>query len=520
MSGSRTVSLRSLAALMLAFALVAGACSDDDSASGEPLDLDGWLDRGTTTSAPDDTTSTTTADDGAVSSIDWDTSSRLHTATIEVPLDHEDPDGETIELALARRPASNADQRIGAILVNPGGPGASGLDLAGLFSFLFSADLRDRFDIVTWDPRGVGESTRVSCGDGELMDRYVGIDPVPATPEDEAEIESVLDEFVAACEEDSGWLLPHLNTEASARDMDLIRAGLGDDQISYVGFSYGTLLGATYAELHPDRVRAFVLDGAYSRSLGMAELSEGQALGFERSLETFFEWCRNESCAFDDGTDLGESFDTLMETIRSKPLPADDGDGRVLTVGLAWTGVLAAMYTPELWSQIAGALADARDEGDGSGLMALADFYNERSPGAEFSAQHYAFVAYNCMDSPPTTDSEEQAAIDRVLQAAPRVGPVFVSAPSPCDQWPVDPVGSDEPFSVPDAPPILVIATTGDPATPYDWGVQLAEELETAELLTVEGDTHTAYAGGNSCVDDIVESYLIDAEIPDVELSC
>jgi pimeloyl-ACP methyl ester carboxylesterase len=356
------------------------------------------------------------------------------------------------------------------------------------------------------------------CGDGELMDRYVSIDPVPSTADAEAEVEAVLAEFVAACEADSGRLLPHLHTEASARDMDLIRAALGDEQISYVGFSYGTLLGATYIEMHPDRVRAFVLDGAYSRSLSLAELSEGQALGFEQSVETFFEWCRSRTCRFGDG-DLGGRFDALMESIRDTPLATSDSDGRDLTVGLAWTGVVAAMYSPELWTQLDRALADARD-GDGDGLLALADFYNERSPGGEFSAQHYAFAAYNCMDSPRVSPAEEQAAIDRVLRAAPRVGPIFVSTPSPCEQWPVEPVGTNAPFSAPDAPPILVIATTGDPATPYAWGVRLADELETASLLSVEGDTHTSFAGGNRCVDELVERYLIEAALPSGELRC
>jgi pimeloyl-ACP methyl ester carboxylesterase len=512
-------SLRLLVAALVTFALLAGACSDDaedrDAGSGGFFDSvagGGSSDPGSGPTSP--------GDDRPIAEIEWVTSGNTHRGTMQVPLDHDDPDAGVIEIAVARRPAADPDERIGVVLVNPGGPGASGIELAGLFGFLFSDELLDRFDIVTWDPRGVGDSTQVRCGDGEFMDRYAALDPVPSTPASEAEVAALVEEFAELCDADSGWLLPHLHTEASARDMDLIRVGLGEEQINYLGFSYGTYLGATYAELFPDRVRAFVLDGAYSRSLGAVDLTEGQAIGFERSVETFFEWCRTRACSFDDGGDLGTEFDQLMESIRNQPLATDDADGRDLTVGLAWTGVVVAMYSPDMWSQLDGALTDARDQGDGTGLLLLADFYNERSPGAEYSTLQYAFIAYSCMDSPAPTPAEEAEVVDRVLAAAPRVGPIFVSTPSPCEHWPVDPVGTTEPFSVSGTPPILVIATTGDPATPYDWGVRLADELETGFLLTVEGNTHTAFAGGNRCVDRLVEAYLIDAAVPAMELRC
>ncbi len=495
--------------------LLAGACGDDSPRA--ELDLNQWVDG---SSSPDSDgpvgQGSGTVDD--VEAIDWDRSSSIHRAVIEVPLDHDDPTGESIELALARLPAGDPDQRIGAILVNPGGPGGSGLDIAFAFTFMFGADLRERFDIVTWDPRGVGQSTSVRCGDGELMDRFVALDPVPPTPADRAEAERVTQEFVAACEADSGHLLPHLHTPASARDMDHIRQALGEEQISYVGFSYGTLLGATYIELFPERIRAFVLDGAYSRSISLTDLGAGQAVGFENSVERFFTWCEDKGCSFAKG-DTGAEFDALMEAIRSSPLATDDPDGRDLTVGLAWTGVIVAMYSPQMWPQLDGALADARS-GDGTGLLMLADLYNERSQGGRYSSQHYAFPAYNCMDSPQATEAEEQEAVEAVLAAAPRVGPVFVSLPGPCEYWPVPPVGTNEPFSAPDAPPILVVATTGDPATPYAWGVRLAAELESATLLSVEGDGHTAYGSGNRCVDDLVEDYLITTTIPAGELTC
>ena len=504
-------------ALLVVLALVAAACSDDDSDDAGP-------DPTPTTAADepngDDPPDDDPNGDGPSGEIAWTQSGSLQEGRLTVPLDHDDPDGETIEIAVVRRPAEDPDERIGSILVNPGGPGGSGIELAAFFGFLFPSEIRDHFDLVTWDPRGVGQSTQVRCGDAEFMDRYVSADPIPATPEAEAEVADLMRQFAELCEQDSGDLLPHITTVASARDMDAIREALGEEQITYVGFSYGTFLGATYAELFPDRIRAVVLDGAYSRSVALGDKSAGQAIGFEGSVQAFLEWCQPERCGLAAGGDPGSTLDRVMGAVAREPLPTDDRDGRELTHGLAWTGVLAAMYTPELWGQLDRALTDAR-EGDGTGLLSLADYYNERLPDGEYSTLHYAFIAYNCMDSPVPTSEEEEAIIARVLEAAPRVGPVFVSAPSPCEFWPVPATGTSEPFSVPsDAPPILVIGTTGDPATPYEWSVQLVEELATAELLTVEGDGHTAFGSGNRCVDDIVTRYLVDIELPSAELEC
>lgn len=512
-----------LLAALLAILLLATACGDDDSAGRGTRFLDAITSTTASQTDPSDPADQDDADDtdpGSGGSVSWTREGSLEFATLEVPLDYDDPSAGTIELAVARRPARDPDRRIGPLLMNPGGPGASGVELVGLIGFLLPSDLLDRFDLVGWDPRGVGRSTQVECGDGEFMDRYLAVDPVPPTPEAEAEAEALAREFAERCDEDSGELLAHIHTEASARDMDEIRKALGEEQITYVGFSYGTYLGATYAELFPERVRAFVLDGAYSRSVGAADLSAGQAAGFERSVDAWFEWCRSTKCDFASEPDLGASFDALMESIRAEPLPTDDRDGRELTVGLAWTGVIVAMYTPELWPNLARALAEARDEGDGSRLLGLADMYNERRPDGTYSTLQRAFIAYSCMDGPTPTPEEEAAAAEATLAVAPRVGPVFVSSPNPCEYWPVEPVGTAEPFQVSGTPPILVIATTGDPATPYDWGVALAEELADAVLLTVEAEGHTAFASGNRCVDDIVVDYLLTVELPAGELRC
>lgn len=497
-----------LAALTV-LALVAAACSDDDGGSAGGGFFSGF--------DTDPTTTTTEGDeppDPDGEPLEWVRNGSVDRATLQVPLDYDDPDSDQIEIALSRRPAGDEDERIGVLLINPGGPGSSGIEFAAMAGLIFPREILDRFDLIGFDPRGVGDSTEVRCGDGELMDRFTAADPVPPTPEVAAEVDALIREFADACAEDVGDLLPHIHTEASARDMDRIREALGEDQITYVGFSYGTLLGATYAELFPENIRAFVLDGGYSRSLSSGELSEGQAVGFEQSIDAFSAWCTPEVCDLASGGDPGEEIVALLESIRSEPLPTNDADGRDLTVGLAWTGVIVAMYSPGFWPQLDRALTRARDEGDGSSLLSLADLYNERSSGGEFGSIQYAFTAYNCMDRVPSTPEEDAAIAERLIEIAPRIGPVFVSTPSPCEFWPVEPRGTTDPFSVPDAPPMIVIATTGDPATPYEWGVLLADELETATLLTVEGDAHTAFGSGIRCVDDAVVDYLIDLTMP------
>lgn len=518
MVASRSRTSRTLTGAFLVALLVASACTSGggtEAARSKDTKLPGSA--STTESDVAPTTEPRGDQSGRpVGDLDWHITGTMDRGTLIVPLDHDDPSAGTIEIALARRRASNADERIGILLVNPGGPGASGVDFAAMFSFLFSSALRDRFDLIGFDPRGIGSSTQVTCADGEFMDEFLAADPIPETPAAQAETAALVEEFAAGCEAQSGWLLPHIHTEASARDMDAIRVALGEEQITYVGFSYGTYLGATYGELFPDRLRAAVLDGAYSRSLSMV-LGEGQAIGFERTVDTFLDWCRTEQCPLAANGDPSDALDQVLVNVRAAPLSTNDADGRDLTIGLAWTSLLAGMYTPQLWAALGRGLAEALNDGDGSTLIVIADLYNERSRGGEFGSIHAAFAAYNCLDHPRESDAESQASIDRIIAAAPRVGPYFAAGPSVCDFWPVPPRGTAEPFSIPNGPPVLVIATTGDPATPYEWGVQLASELETAILLSVEGDSHTSFGEGIPCVDAIVEAYLIGLAVPEAE---
>ena len=508
-----------LGALIVTAALLVASCGDDGDERGGGL---GQLLDPPTTADPDDDGPDADGPE-ETGAIEWsDTGGGWEEGTLEVPLDHDDPDGDTIELALVRHRAADGADRLGPLLLNPGGPGASGIEIAMLAELLFPAEVLDRFDIVGFDPRGVEASAPVTCGDDAFLDEYTAFDPVPDSPEETEAALTLIEAFADNCAVESGELLPHVTTVATARDMDLVREALGEEQITYVGFSYGTYLGATYLELFPERVRAAVLDGAYSRSLSPVEMAEGQAVGFERSIDAFLEWCQPTNCDLAAGGDPGGDLLAILDSIDARPMRTNDEDGRQLTVGLAWTGVIMAMYSPGLWPTLDGALVDVRDHGDGSGLLALADQYNDRGPDGTYSNSTFAFVAISCIDDGPLDPAEEAEAAARLPEVAPRVGPLFVSLPGPCEFWPVDPPSDAPtgPFSSPDAPPVVVVATTGDPATPYAWGVQLADELETAVLISAEGDSHTSYAAGNSCVDDAVDAYLLELVVPDDGLSC
>ena len=514
---------------MVVLALIAGACADDEPATIGPGGGD-WIleaaragaDLTTVPGGPGaGVTDGGSGVDGDVPVIEWDEPDGAGFATgrMAVPVDHDDPDGATIELGLVRYAAGDPDRRIGSLLLNPGGPGGSGIELAYFAPFILGDAVLDRFDVIGFDPRGVGESTPVTCGDDAFLKEYLAADPIPDDAAEEAAVAELQAQFVAGCDRLSGDLLPHIGTEDVARDMDLIRAAVGDETLTYLGYSYGTLLGATYAELFPDRVRALVLDGAYTRSLTTAELTEGQAAGFEGVFDAFVAWCANRGCGFAREGDPATAFDRLMAQIDRTPLPTRLGD-RELTVGLAWTGVIAALYTDTAWPQLDAALAAASLDGDGTGLLRLADLYNDRAPDGTYANSTFAFVAIGCADRTPVSPAEQAALEARLPEVAPRFAPLFLAGEDPCDGWPTPPTATLDPFRAAGAPPILVIATTGDPATPYAWGQRLAEELESGVLVTYQGDVHTVYGSGVGCVDDLVDAYLIDLEVPDEGVVC
>ncbi|MGI8698747.1 MAG: alpha/beta hydrolase [Mycobacteriales bacterium] len=442
-------------------------------------------------------------------------------ATLHVPLDYTRPTGRSIDVAVVRLPAAGPGTRIGSLVINPGGPGGSGVDYARFARYLFPAKVRARFDVVGFDPRGVSRSTPVRCLSDRELDALIGAPAVPRTPAETAQLVATSRHFAAACQAKNGELLAHVGTLDTARDMDVLRAALGDAKLTYLGKSYGTYLGAKYAELFPGRVRALALDGALDPALTGDRLNAGQAGGFEANLRDFLTTCvRDGGCPL-GSTQAGASagLDSLLATIERSPLPATGS--RRLGPGPALFGLAAGLYSPENgWPRLESALAAAK-KGDGAKLLALADGLADRGPDGHYSNELEANSAVNCIDRPwPVSLPAIAAQAGTAARAWPHFGAGLVYSSLPCAYWPVPPVEQPHPVRAQGAPPILVVGTRGDPATPYVWSQSLARQLESGVLVTFEGDGHTAYGKGSTCVDDAVNRYLIEARAPSADTVC
>ena len=422
---------------------------------------------------------------------------------------------------MIRLPAQGDGPRIGSLLVNPGGPGGSGIEYARYARYLFPAQVRARFDIVGFDPRGVGSSTPVRCLSDAELDALIAAPAVPRTPAQTAEVVAASRHFGAACQAKNGELLAHVGTVDSARDMDVLRAALGEAKLTYLGKSYGTFLGVKYAELFPGRIRGLVLDGALDPALTGARLNEVQASGFEANLRDFL-----SSCARNGGCPLGSTaaaataeLDRLLAALERSPLPA--AGNRRLGPGPALLGLAAGLYSPQNgWPRLSAALA-AAEKGDGAKLLGLTDSLTDRDPGGHYSNEVEANAAINCLDRPwPTSLPAIAASAVSAARTAPHFGAGLVYSSLPCAYWPVPPVEMPHPVRATGAPRILVVGTTGDPATPYVWSQALAGQLDSGVLLTFEGDGHTAYGRGSSCVDSAVNRYLIELRAPPAGQVC
>jgi pimeloyl-ACP methyl ester carboxylesterase len=452
--------------------------------------------------------------------IDWDEiDDGVDEATITVPVDYRDPTGPTVDLYLVRHRALDPDNRIGSLLVNPGGPGAPGPELAMFAGFQFDLPLLDRFDIIGWDPRGVGASSPpIECIGDEDYDRmYAEIDSTPDAPDDHAALVAAAQEFAAGCAVGSEGLLEHVGTNNSARDMDTIRRGLGEDEISYFGFSYGSELGAAWVTLFPDTVRAAVLDGASDPDAEALESSLQQLAGFEQSVVRFLEDCAERACDFAPDGDAERGYFELMESLDRDPVPSEPGRPDV-NRDVATSAVIQAMYSDSYWPALEHSLAAAQ-EGDGSGLLELYDAYYRRNPDGSYSNMFEAFQSISCADTPERPTVEEvDAEIELYEQAAPHLVPEGSAGGYFCTFFPpardprVEITGEG-------AGPVLVIGTTGDPATPFASTVAMAEALDDGRLIEVEANQHLGY-GVNHCVVEAVNDYLIDLVAPEPRLEC
>lgn len=456
--------------------------------------------------------------------VNWsECGSGFECAMVEVPLDYENPDDRAIELSVVRHLAES-DNRVGSLITNPGGPGGSGVALVrDSLDFAFRTELVDNFDIVGFDPRGVGESTPVTCLDGDEMDAYnYDIPPGKRGSDEWYEFrDESAEDFANACEDNSDGILEFITTENSARDIDVLRGVLGDTELYYLGFSYGTYLGATYAELFPDQVGRLVLDGAMDPTVRGSEVGVIQMIGFENALRAYMEDCLSgKDCPFSGTTDQAlKDLNALLASVDAKPLELSDG--RMLGGDSLVLGILTALYSEESWPYLTMALEGAL-EGDGETAMLLADMYNGREGEGKYSDNSTeAFTAYNCMDYPDDGTQEEYDEADRkIREEAPTIAEFTTGGGNPCAYWAYPPSGTRDPIAASGAAPIVVLGTTNDPATPYQWSVNLADQLESGVLVTREGEGHTGYNKGNSCVDEAIEAYLIEGVVPKDGLNC
>ncbi|MGM7668454.1 alpha/beta hydrolase [Microbacterium sp. A93] len=439
---------------------------------------------------------------------------------VTAPLDWENPGDGDIEISVSRHQATGTP--IGSLLTNPGGPGGSGRDfILNSLDYAVGADLIDNYDVIGFDPRGVGDSTAVTCFDAGNMDKYLYDIPEAPRGSDawEAELTKADQAFADACEANSDGILPFITTINSARDMDLLRAVLGDAQLNYLGYSYGTFLGATYANLYPDKAGRLVLDGAIDPAVSGLEVGTTQALGFESALRAYMQDCLDSGeCPFNGTVDEAMAdLGALLASVDRSPLKNDDG--RMLGADSLMTAIIVTLYSEGNWGSLTQAL-DGVLQGDAYVAFYLADAYNAREDGIYLDNSSEAFTAYNCMDYPVENDqAAEDASMKKIEAGAPTIAPYW-SGPDTCAVWPYEPTGTRGEIHAEGAGPILVVGTTNDPATPYEWSVSLAEQLEEGVLITRVGEGHTGYNKGNICVDSAVEAFLLDDVVPGEDLHC
>ena len=441
-------------------------------------------------------------------------------ATLTVPLDYQHPDGQTIDLSVLKVPATDAGERLGSLVVDPGGPGGSAKEYAEQGSW--GKALSEHFDIVGMDPRGVGDSAAIDCLSDKDMDSFLASDPDPDTPEEVTQYAAEATRFDAGCEQSSGALAAHVSTVEAARDMDILRAVLGETTLTYFGASYGTELGATYAEYFPQQVGRLVLDGAVDPTLSLEQVTEAQARGFETALRSYLQDCIDQGDCF-----LGDSVDAdaqrireLLDDLDQHPLPTQLGD-RQLTEGLAYYGIGATLYSRDAWQYLDQGLRTAL-AGDGTILALLSDSYAARNPDGSYDGNVLeAFPTITCLDHPATLPFDEvQSHVPALEKVSPTFGRTFAWGMTMCDGFSDRAAEQRRPLHAKGAAPIVVIGTTRDPATPYEEAVALAKQLDSAVLVSRDGDGHTGYASGNPCVDDAVESYLVDGTVPEDGLQC
>ncbi|WP_423791082.1 alpha/beta hydrolase [Micromonospora cathayae] len=429
--------------------------------------------------------------------------------------------GGTFEIALLRARSTKQRDRIGSLVVNPGGPGGSGVDTAVYLSFGpafggLPGTVTERFDIVGFDPRGVSRSSPVECVSDADLDASFGYDPDPESAAQFDGLVALNQRIGQGCGQRYGDQLPLYGTEQAARDLDAVRAAVGDQKLTYLGYSYGTLLGAVYAQLYPQRVRALVFDGAVDPRQGVVAASESQAKGFERAFDNFVRWCAGNADRCPLAPDARGAVTSAIDKARVSPV--EGTDGRRATSGWVFYAVISSLYTEQGWQELARAI-EKLDGGDPADVFRLADAYAGRNPDGTYSNLFDANLAVNCADEDEKPSRQRIRELQGQWRAAyPLFGPALAVGMLTCLEWP----GRPDPYptgKADGAPPILVVGTTGDPATPYEQTPALAEMLGVGRVLTWDGEGHTAYPQ-TACVTNAVDAYLLDLTVPREGLRC
>ncbi len=444
-------------------------------------------------------------------------------AELTVPIDYAKPDGPTVKIHVLRQRATGT--KIGSLIVNPGGPGGSGAEYAMGADRIVGQPVRRAFDIVGFDPRGVGKSRPLKCLSDSQVDAMLALDPTPDTPAEEEAVLAVGKTLGDGCLAGGGDFVAHLSTVEVAKDMDVLRAVLGDKKINYLGKSYGTFIGATYADLFPGNVGRMVLDGAIAPDLTNEEVGLGQAQGFETATRAYVQDCIDRGDCF-----LGATVDEGMAALRqffkdldSNPIKSGDASVPALTEGWAVLGVAEAMYQNQAWPMLTNALKDAKAGGDGKVLMHFADLYAGRRYGGGYDNNLMQVIsAVNCLDrpEPDATAATYEAQIPKFAAVAPTWGPMMAWGAAVCAKWPVKGPYGPKKITAAGADPIVVVGTTRDPATPYQWAVRLRDQLASGVLVTYDGDGHTAYMRSNTCVQDPIDAYYTTGTVPKDGLRC
>ncbi|MFJ7998024.1 alpha/beta hydrolase [Streptomyces sp. NPDC096310] len=444
-------------------------------------------------------------------------------ATMKAPLDYAKPGGPTIDLALIRAKARDTKHRIGSLIFNFGGPGGSGI--TGLPSFAKDYEkLRSRYDLVSFDPRGVGLSDGVRCENAKQLDAYFAQDSTPTTAAQEKTFTKGIADFAAACEKNSGRILPYVGTTSAARDLELMRQVLGDKKLYYFGISYGTELGGVYAHLYPKSVGRAVFDAVVDPTQNSEQGSIGQAKGFQLALDNFEKDClaRGAACRLPGSTPQEiQSFITgLLDRIGKKPIT---GIGpRKLTETQATNGIAQALYSKDFWPYLEQGLDEA-DGGNGALLLALSDSLNGRDQNGQYSNLQAANVAVNCADSKERyTLAQTKAKLPSFRKASPVFGDYLGWGLMSCAGWPVKGQWRTPDVSAPGSAPILVVGNTGDPATPYAGAKAMATALGkgVGVELTYHGQGHGSYDSGDRCVQNAVNGYLLNGKVPAAGTVC